>query len=217
MELEGFTCALPEAGTADASAEAVATAAEKAAQPQQQQQQAEEQCASPAPTVLVPELAAAPASSLSVAFGSPVDAKPQTALPLAAAETAAGSWEGSPLPIQALEAGLVERAQHHEIATSPGAAAPPAIVQQQRHTLPPTPFDQAAQLQPTPFDQPLELDATGYEPTVTLSSREAFAAVNQMFGVSSGGPVAAAPLAKVAIATLRAAPLGCNLPCLSRL
>ena len=39
---------------------------------------------------------------------------------------------------------------------------------------------------PTPFDQPASA-APGAEPTVTLSSREAWAAINSMFGVRVGG------------------------------
>lgn len=52
--------------------------------------------------------------------------------------------------------------------------------------------EQQQHLRPTPFEQPAEADGGGLsEPTVTISTRDAFAALNDMFGVSTILPCAA--------------------------
>lgn len=120
------------------------------------------------------------------AFGSPVMVEAIAAPPSpaeAGAEVAGAEEAPAPAAEQAAgpaAAPSTAQEREEEAAVSPAdstdeAAEPASSAEQQQPGLRPTPFAQQA-------------EPAACEPTVTLSSRDAFAAINQMFGV--GGALA---------------------------
>ncbi|EFN53840.1 hypothetical protein CHLNCDRAFT_135925 [Chlorella variabilis] len=190
LDLEGDTCALGVVLGASAGTPAAAQAAVPAEPPPQQQQQR----ASPLPAaqagspLVVPTVEVAE-EACPAAFGSPVMVEAIAAPPSpaeAGAEVAGAEEAPAPAAEQAAgpaAAPSTAQEREEEAAVSPAdstdeAAEPASSAEQQQPGLRPTPFAQQA-------------EPAACEPTVTLSSRDAFAAINQMFGGAL--PAATAP------------------------
>lgn len=184
MELEGDTCAImapPGGGAAMAVGGVPLEQQEAAGQPFQMQEEAP--CAASPP-------AAAPAAEqgspeLGVAsgvFGSPV---PVTA-PLQAeqqgpAELPGDEEEGMPA-VAEQEAHPTEEAGPAAGGAAACAAAAPASLSPEQ---PAGRADSVELLAPSPSGEAAGF--AGLEPTMTLSTKDAFAAINQMFGVRQAG------------------------------
>lgn len=115
---------------------------------------------------------AAPVACLPAAFGSPV-----------VAESGAAAGEAGPQAVE--QAAAAEQAVPSHASASP-AAAPPRL-EAAVQAAAPLACEQPASLEqplPTPFDAAASGGGWG-EPTITLNTRDAFAAINHMFGVRS--------------------------------
>ncbi len=189
MELE--TCAIMGIEAAGAAQPAKQPAATEASGMDAEPAQLERQGCSPAPA------AAAGAEDAAAAEEAIPTSSPVKGQDLGPAEPgkAAGAAQLSTNGLQA-QAAAAEQAASTAVQGSVLLPQPAAAQHMASH---PTPFEQAAEPGAAPAagtNQPAELEAAafgsagqlgaGSEPTVTLSTRDAFAAINQMFGVRPG-------------------------------
>lgn len=219
MDLE--TCAIMTVREAGAAQPATQAAATEASGMDAEPAQPERQGCSPVPAAAVGAEDATQAEGAAAASAPPSSPdKEQTIAPAQPGE-AAGAAQLSAKVSQAQAAAAGQAAS---TAAQAGSALLPQPAAAQHLVSHPAPFTQATEPRAAPAagtNQPAELEAalaaafgqvgqldSGPEPTMTIGTRDAFAAINQMFGVRPGGLVYGRGVLQAGLARLPELPSG---------